>query len=198
MPGRAVRHALVRGGPPVSRRLFAVAAVSFLIAAAGLAVLAGVVSLPDAAAGPGTPTAADSGTPTAAPGGAGDSSTPNEELTDTSGDPFSFAVEQVEQCGRTCRDVTTSLVNRQSSEASNVTVRTRIYAGNGTSGDPVWTGEERVGTLAAGASETTTKRVSLSLSDALEIERNGGWITVETTVRSDGETMTVVEHRDVN
>jgi len=183
----------------MSRRLFAVAAVSFLIAGAGLAVLAGVVSLPETAVGPDTPTV-DPSTPTvdpAASGGAGDSSTPNEALTDTSGEPFSFAVEQVEQCGRTCRDVTTSLVNRQSSEASNVTVRTRIYAGNETSEDPIWTGSEDVGTLAAGEEETTTKRVELSFSDALAVEQNGGWITVETTVRSDGETMTVIERRDV-
>lgn len=176
----------------MSRRLFAVAAVSFLIAAAGLAVLAGVVSLPDAATDPGTQTADP-----AASGGAGDSSTPNADLTDTSGEPFSFAVEQIERCGRTCRDVTTSLVNQQSSEATNVTIRTGVYAGNETSGDPVWTGEERVGTLGDGESDTTTKRVELSLADALAVEQNGGWITVETTIRSDGTTTTVVERRDV-
>ena len=190
----------------MSRRLFAVAAVSFLIAAAGLAVLAGVVSLPGAATESELP-AGDAGTPTddpatsgddpAASGGADDSSTPNEELTDTSGEPFSFAVEQVEQCGQTCRDVTTSLVNQQSSEATNVAVETRIYAGNETSGDPVWTGEEDVGTLPAGELETTTKRVDLSLSDALAVEQNGGWITIETTVRPDDKSMRIVERRDV-
>ena len=183
----------------MSRRLFAVAAVSFLIAAAGLAVLAGVVTLPETGTVPGTPTdEPETATPDpAASGGLGDSSTPNEDLTDTSGEPFTFDVEQVERCGRTCRDVTTSLINQGSGEASNVTVETRIYAGNETSGDPIWTGDEDVGTLSAGEEETTTKRVDLSLSDALAVEQKGGWITIETTVQSDDESMTIVERREV-
>lgn len=183
----------------MSRRLFAVAAVSILIAGAGLALLVGVVLPPGAAADSGLPTGGtdvSTGDP-AGSGGAGDGSTPNAESTPTSEVPFSFAVEQVEKCGRTCRDVTTSLVNRQSSEAANVVVETRIYAGNETSGDPIWTGSEDAGTLGAGEEVTTTKRVELGFSDALAVERHGGWITVETTVRSDGETMTIVEHRDV-
>ncbi len=58
-------------------------------------------------------------------------------------------------------------------------------------------GNESVGTLGAGESYTAVERVDLSLSDALAIERNDGWITVETTVRSDAEAMTTVERREV-
>ena len=49
--------------------------------------------------------------------------------------PFGFVVDQIETCGETCRDVTTTPTNRQSTAASDVTVTTRIYAGNGTDGD---------------------------------------------------------------
>lgn len=176
----------------MSGRLFAVAVVGLLVLGGGLAVLAGIVSLPGSAVSPAT-------TPDSAPSSdAGDSSTPAESPTDTSDTPFSFAVENIEECGRTCRDVTTSLTNQQSTAATGVAVETRIYAGNGTSGDPVWSGEESVGDLGAGESRTAVKRVDLSLSDALAIEQNGGWITIETTVQSDSETMTVVERRKVN
>jgi len=112
--------------------------------------------------------------------------------------PFAFSVDRVESCGTTCRDVTSTLTNQQSTAATDVTVETDIYAGNSTEGDPVWTGTESVGALGVDESSTTTKRVDLSLSDAYAIERNDGWVTIETTVASDGETVTTTERRDVN
>ncbi|MEF8851151.1 MAG: hypothetical protein V5A44_03110 [Haloarculaceae archaeon] len=175
----------------MSGRLFAVATVGLLVAAAGLAVLAGVVSLPGYAAGP----AASPNS--AASSDAGDSTTPSGDLSDGSDGPFTLVVERIERCGRTCRDVTTNLTNRQPTAASNVEVRTRIYAGNSTDGNQVWSGEESVGTLGAGESYATVKRVKLGLSDALAVERNDGWITVETTIRSDSGAITVVERREV-
>jgi hypothetical protein len=174
-----------------NRRLVAVTTVIVLLAAAGLAALATGIALPGFAVGSEVrPAGPDSGGDTA-------DSNPDAELTDVSTAPFAFAVESVEQCGRTCSDVTTSLTNQQTTGASDVVVDTHIYAGNGTSGDPVWTGEESVGTLGAGESYTAVERVDLSLSDALAIERNDGWITVETTVRSNAEAMTTVERREV-
>jgi hypothetical protein len=153
--------------------------VIVLLAAAGLAALATGIALPGFAVGSEVrPAGPDSGGDTA-------DSNPDAELTDVSTAPF-------EQCGRTCSDVTTSLTNQQTTGASDVVVDTHIYAGNGTSGDPVWTGEESVGTLGAGESYTAVERVDLSLSDALAIERNDGWITVETTVRSNAEAMSSV------
>lgn len=56
--------------------------------------------------------------------------------------------------------------------------------------DLVWEGSADVGTLAAGASHTSTERVELSYQDGLSVERNAGWITIVTTVEFDGHTVT--------
>jgi len=111
--------------------------------------------------------------------------------------PFGFDILAIEDCGQTCRDVTLELTNQQSTSASNVTVYSRIFVGNGTDGDVVWEGSESVGTLAAGESVTATKRVDLSLSEAFAIQQADGWITIQTTVQSETETMTTTDRRDV-
>ncbi|MFB6126678.1 MAG: hypothetical protein ABEJ79_05195 [Halolamina sp.] len=113
--------------------------------------------------------------------------------------PFSFQVVTIEECGNTCRDVTVELNNNQDREATGVEVYTRIYAGNSTDADDkVWEGTESVGTLGAGGSTTSTRRVELSYSDALEVRNNDGWITILTTVESDDTTVTFKERRDVD
>lgn len=117
--------------------------------------------------------------------------------TTTAEQPFTLTVDSIEECGETCRDVTTTLTNEQSSTASNVTVYTRIYAGNGTDGDVVWEGTESVGAMDAGESGTDTTRVELSLRDGYAIQSADGWITVQTTVQSENETMTTTEQRQV-
>lgn len=113
--------------------------------------------------------------------------------------PFLFGVDDVEECGQTCRDVTATVYNNQNEPASEVTVYTRIFAGenNTDADDVVWEGTEDVGTLDAGASHTTTERVDLSLQQAFEIERNDGWITILTTVESDDETVTFSDSEKV-
>lgn len=111
--------------------------------------------------------------------------------------PFALSIDDIEECGETCRDVTITLVNEQSTTANDVTVYTRIFAGNGTDGDVVWSGEESLGTLAASESVTATKRVELSLTDAYAVNQADGWITIQTTIQSETETMTVTERRDV-
>jgi len=112
-------------------------------------------------------------------------------------DPFSVSVERVEQCGRACRDVTIALTNDEATTARNVTVYTRVYAENGTDGEVLWENRRPVGALGAGDSTTFSERVSLSLSDAATVRNADGQITVQMTVQSDGETMTVTERRDV-
>jgi hypothetical protein len=108
-----------------------------------------------------------------------------------------FTVDRIETCGRTCRDVTSTVTNDGSAAATDVTVYTRIYAGKGTDGDVVWEGRERVGSLGAGESSTTTERVDLSLADAVTVESADGWVTVQTTIQSDEETVTVTQRRQV-
>jgi hypothetical protein len=182
----------------MNRRLLSVAVVVAVV------LVAGAFVLPDG------PTPGVTGeTPADAAGDGGDggsegsASTPQITVsggtgTATATEPFGFTIEEIEQCGNTCRDVTSTVTNQQSTDAADVDVTTDIYAGNETSGDPIWNGQESVGTLPAGESYTATKRVDLGMSDALAIERNDGWITIETTIESDSKTMTVVQHRDVN
>jgi hypothetical protein len=113
--------------------------------------------------------------------------------------PFEFTVDSIETCGQTCRDVTATVDNTQNKSANEVTVYTRMFAGENTTetDDLVWEGTEDVGTLAAGDSYTSTERVDLSLQDAAKVDGNDGWITIVTTVESDDETITVRESRQV-
>lgn len=111
--------------------------------------------------------------------------------------PFAFIVDSIEECGQTCRDVTSTLTNQQNSTADDITVYTRIYAGNSTGGDVVWEGSEHVGTLEANGSYTTTRRVDLSFGDAYAIEQADGWITIRTTVETADQTVMLSDQRKV-
>ncbi|MFC7128252.1 hypothetical protein [Haloferax chudinovii] len=112
--------------------------------------------------------------------------------------PFAVAVDDIEKCGRTCRDVTSTITNQQDAGSSGVTVYSRIFVGNGTDpDDEVWRGSQAVGDLAAGESYTTTKRVKLSYSEAFAVRQADGWITVQTTIETDDRTLTYTEQRHV-
>ena len=107
-------------------------------------------------------------------------------------DPFSFVIDDIEECGQTCQDVTATLHNNQDETATNVTVYIRIFAGqdNTDTDDIVWEGTEDAGTMEAGEDYTTTEHVELSLRDARKIDQEDGWITILTTVESDDTTVT--------
>ncbi|MGM0718090.1 MAG: hypothetical protein ACQET5_13155 [Halobacteriota archaeon] len=146
-----------------------------------------------------------------APGGDSDDEIeefPTEEKTDSGGsagtssdgtEPFTFSIDDIEECGQICRDVTSTLTNSQNETATNVTVYVRIFAGedNTNSEDMLWEGTEEVGAVAAGDSHTTTKRVELSLQEGLRIDEEDGWITVLTTVESDDTTVTFQDSEQV-
>lgn len=110
---------------------------------------------------------------------------------------YTLTVDRVETCGRTCRDVTSTLTNDQNTAATDVTVYTRIYAGNGTDGEIVWEGKEPVGDLGAGESYTATRRIELSLWEANTVREHDGWVTIQTAVQSDERTVTFNQRRDV-
>lgn len=135
-----------------------------------------------------TATPSDDGT-----GGSGTSGT----TTATAVPPYGFTINSIEECGQTCRDVTSTLTNQQETTAENVTVYTRIFVGNDTDGDVIWQGKESVGTLDAGESYTATRRVELSYSEAIAVRQNDGWITVQTTVKSNDRTVTFTDQRQV-
>lgn len=113
--------------------------------------------------------------------------------------PFAFTVDTIEECGRTCRDVTATLHNNQDETATGVTVFTRVYAGqnNTDTDDLVWEGKEDVGTLEGGTSHTSTERVELSLQEGRKIEQHDGWITIVTTVQTDDRTVTFRDSEQV-
>ena len=112
--------------------------------------------------------------------------------------PYDLAVLGTERCGNTCRDVTVRLTNNRNTTAENLTVRTRIYAGNSTADrSPVWEGRDEIGSLEAGESTTATARVSLSYVEAITVQRRGGWVTIVTTVKSTDLTETFRERRQV-
>lgn len=143
----------------------------------------------------------ESGTRSAADGTNGAEGAPADEATDagdSAGPPFRFEIEQIERCGRTCRDVTATLVNGQDETASDLVVETAIYAGNDTNeGDRVWKGSERVGSLSADAEHRSTRRVDLGWGGGLAVKRADGWITVETTVETADRSVTLERQRDV-
>lgn len=111
--------------------------------------------------------------------------------------PFTLEIDEIRDCGRTCRDVTSTLRNEQGTAASDIGVTGSIYAGRGTAGTVVWEGYEWVGDLDAGGTYTTTQRVRLSFSDALAVDRADGWITIQTTVEYDGRVVTFTRGRRV-
>lgn len=173
--------------------------VGLLVAAA---VLIGLAAALYAGVGP-LPGGADSGDPitdfptaTATPSGAGAGDGGSTTATTP---PFTFTVDDLQDCGLTCRDVTATLHNQQDEAATGVTVYIRIYAGQDASdaAEVVWQGQEPVGTLEAGASYTTNRRVELSLGEAQAIEQEGGWVTVVTTVETDRRTVTFRESQQV-
>jgi len=180
-----------RGGWVIMRRTAAVGVVAVLLVAAGLSLGGGAGATSDGGSGDDVESF-----PTETPSD-GDAGTGTATGTADPGPDFAFAVDRIEECGRTCRDVTSTLRNDGGAAATDVTVYTRIYAGNGTDGDVVWEGRERVGSLGAGESSTSTERVELSLADAIAVEGAGGWITVRTTIQSAEETVTVTQRRQV-
>ncbi|WP_380678563.1 hypothetical protein [Salinigranum sp. GCM10025319] len=111
--------------------------------------------------------------------------------------PFGFVITETEPCGQTCRDVTVALTNNRASTATNVSVSTRIFAGNDTDDGQVWEGREDVGTLAAGETVTSTRRVELGFGGALTVRNSDGWVTIETTVSSAEETTTFTRTEQV-
>jgi|AntDeeMetageno50_2_1112565.scaffolds.fasta_scaffold00637_2 hypothetical protein len=133
--------------------------------------------------------------------GSGPSAESDTETTDdqaaTEESPFTFTVDEIDDCGETCRDVTATVDNTQDEPAESVTVSTSIFAGENSTEEVVWEGTEEIGTLAAGDAHTSTKRVDLSLSEAYAVDENDGWITIVTTIDSDDETITVRESRQV-
>lgn len=127
--------------------------------------------------------------------GGGDGGTATNETTDLSNTSanFAFDITQIEKCGDRCRNVTATLTNNGTGPAHNVTVTTNIYVQD----DQIWQGWEVVGRLNASESFTSTKTVKVSYEEALMIQNNNGYITIETVVRFENGTKVFEERRQV-
>ncbi|WP_435127570.1 hypothetical protein [Halobaculum sp. D14] len=189
------------------KRLGAVAVVALVVVAGGAAAafVAGVgpfggdeeSSIEEFPTATPTPTPG-SGSSGGGGGGSGTTTATGESGGEKQLPAYYFTVETIDKCGQTCRDVTVELTNNRNETAQDVTVYTRIYAGNTTKqGSMVWEGKEPIGKLQAGASTTETQRVKLSYSEAFSVKQNDGWITILTTVQSAEKTMTFKQRRDV-
>lgn len=147
---------------------------------------------------PTAPVGGDAGSGDSGNGGSGGGSSAAGDGTPTPPPPLELAVESVEACGRTCRDVTASLANNQERRATGITVDTTIYAGEDADGDVVWEGSREVGTLDPGESATDTSRIELGWFEAAAVQSAGGQVTIETVVESDRRSRRFVERRDVS
>lgn len=107
--------------------------------------------------------------------------------------PFSFVIENITECGQTCREVNGTIVNQQDHTAEGVVVRSEIY----TDGDMIWSGSSDAGNLAAGEAYSDNKRVELSYSEAYKVRQNDGWIVVRTYVETDETTYVFKQRRQV-
>lgn len=125
--------------------------------------------------------------------GATDDAKSTATATSSGGEPFEFRVGEIDDCGRTCRDVTAALENVGEQRAENVVVEIEISTG----GDVIWADTVEVGTLDPGETFRTTERVEIGYGDALAVESNDGWIEIETVVRYDGGSQTFTDERQV-
>ncbi|WP_416840959.1 hypothetical protein [Haloferax sp. DFSO52] len=197
----------------MKRALLATVAVLFVVGAGvGLGMVTGFGPFPGGAdsgdqstepfptqTGTSTPSSGDSGdSGGSSDGTSGDASGSDSTDAASSSPPFTVTINRIVECGQTCRDVTSTLTNQQDTDATGVTVYSRIFAGNSTaSEDEVWRGSQEVGALDAGESFSTTRRVELSYSEAFAVQQADGWITVQTTIQTDQRTLTYTERRDV-
>lgn len=184
----------------MSTRLFAVCGIVALLLVGTTGAVAsgngyGPAPGPDRGASAGTYHPGATAPPASSDDGGSDATASGGTASDAQS--FTVIADNTEKCGRTCRDVTSTVTNEQDVTAEDVSVSTRIFAGKGTDGDQVWQGSEDVGTLGAGESHTATKRITLSFGDAWSVKRADGWITIRTTVESAEGTETLLEQRKV-
>lgn len=135
--------------------------------------------------------------PTESPAVPTSSATAPTETEATATQPFTLDTREVESCGILCRNVTSTVTNEQSTAARDVTIHTRLYAGNDTDGEVRWQGTERVDRIGPGETYVATQRVELPLEDALAIRDADGWVTIRTTVETADRSVTVTDRREV-
>lgn len=111
-----------------------------------------------------------------------------DESADRDADPpetadvtFELAPFEIEECGLTCREVTTTIANAGSDDATSVRMEVTVVA----DGDRIWETDDAIGCLDASDEATRTERVELGFSDAHTVRANDDRVCIETIVDSD-------------
>lgn len=172
----------------MNRAVLVAAAVALAVVGAG-AVFVGGLPLDGGTGPPGGGGPSDDGS---GPSGGGDEPSGSPTASGGTG-AYDFAIERIERCGTTCREVTAALANAGDRPRRNVRVTTRVYA----DGDLLWEGDESVGHLEPGESHTTAKRVNVGLAGGVKIRANGGYVTIVTVVESAGGSARFEQRRKV-
>jgi len=115
--------------------------------------------------------------------------------TTTPGSPeFNYQVNNVNNCGNLCREVTATLSNTGTATAEDAVADVSVLV----DGDEIWETTIEVGTLEPGEGYQTTERVELNIYDAGKIEANDGYVTIRVVINYDGGSVTITDRIQVN
>jgi len=114
-------------------------------------------------------------------------------MTGPEGVAFNASVDNITECGSTCRDVDYTLMNIGQSDATDFSVRMHITSG----GDEIYNESVNLATLEANSEESRTERVELSRSGAFTVNSNGGDVTINITPMSGNVSETFTFERNV-
>lgn len=112
-------------------------------------------------------------------GGGGDDVAPpagDEQTNDSGTVALNFTIHGRSECGLTCRRVNTTITNTGNESAENVRFRHELFTQteNGTADRRVWNGTVEPGTITANETIVSQFEITLSGSDGLEIQNDGG------------------------
>lgn len=168
--------------------------VGLSMLAVGATPAAGATSLDESPAnGPGVgPTTDESPAADGASGPTGDGATNNRNATARS-EPFDLRQQNVTRCGMTCRVVTVTLTNTGNDTAKNISVESRIFAGD----SHIETRQATIRRLRPNETVMRTIRIDAGLRDVMRIKGNDGRVTIRSTIESDDHNMTKTSRRKV-
>lgn len=108
-------------------------------------------------------------------------------------DDLELAIEEVGECGVTCRNVTYVLTNPTETSVTDLTADITLVSG----GTTVWENERSLGYVQAGDEVTLTDEVSLDRDQMARILENDWEVTINVRLQSANETRTISFDREL-
>ncbi len=106
---------------------------------------------------------------------------------------LSVIVDEITECGRTCRTLAYTVQNRGGAGAENVTVEVAVRTPDA-DGDVVYEGTQELGAIDSERQRQATTNLTLGEDGAAAVQNNDGSVAVEiTAVADDGTSETAVE-----